>query len=231
MIELVLETKPYEPKLLTGSDSRIEIKDTLITATPGRKLKIRMKLEKGSTLFTTHTIDSITIASDTFSINKRRFVYEMIPEEGTNLVDLVMIEENGDKSITQLVIQAEKDEDESEEQIDTGDGIESDITDSQALPGDPVDIEKEQKQLQKKIDQLRQNGSENIRELLEGIDPSALGITNIEELIEYLEKQGADRNQLEELKTIHKVNNKADELLRLMINNSDGALQQYLRDT
>ncbi len=222
--ELVLETKPYEPKLLTGSDSRIGIEDTLITAQPGRKLKIRMDLEKGSTLFAAHSIDSITIASDTFNINRRRFVYEIVPEEGTNLVDLIMVEENGDRSITQLVIKAGK-----EEEIDTGDTIISDITDQQAVPGDPADKEKERNQLQKEIDQLKQDGSKELRELLKDIDPSTLGINNIEELIEYLERQGADRNQLEELKSIHKVNNNADELLRMMINNSERELQQYLR--
>ena len=231
---LSLETKPYEPLLLTGNDSKIEIEDTIFFAKPGKQLRIRLDLEKGATLYAQHTIDSSIISSDTFSINRSRFVYEMIPEKGTNMVDLVMIEENGDKSLRQLVIYSEDDEDlvgkdtegqvDAEEQISTG-GETDRQTDSETAD----EPESEREQLQEDIDKLKQYASGELKELLENTDPDALGITNMDELFKYLTSQQADKKQLEELKVIHLMDNNAAELLELMIKNSDGELEQYLR--
>ncbi|MEX2429286.1 MAG: hypothetical protein WD577_13645, partial [Bacteroidales bacterium] len=216
--ELVLETKPYESKQLTGSDSRIGIEDTLSIARPGSKLRIRLNLEKGSTLFTTHTIDSITIASDTFSISKGRFVYEIIPEEGTNLVDLIMVEENDDKSITQLIIQADKEEEEEEELIDTGYVTTIDTTDHQDIPDDPTDMDKEQQQLQKEadllvtalsdqinekpldvfVDYLLENSPKELRNFIRDLNLQKEEIQNINDLVSYLIKHADQSGFTEE---------------------------------
>jgi hypothetical protein len=229
---LSLETKPYEPLLLTGNDSRIEIDDTLFFTKPGEKLKIRMNLAKGATLYARHSIDSITIASDTFSINRSRFVYEMITGKGTNLVDLVMIEDNGDKSLTQVVIYTDDDEEiaDTEGQADTEDQtIPGEMADRQPASETVDKPESERAQLQNDFNKLTQYAKGELKEILENTDLEALGINSIDELFKHLDSQQADQKQLEELKVIHLVDNGAAELLELMIKNSEGELEQYLR--
>ena len=231
---LSLETKPYEPLLLTGNDSKIEIEDTVFFAKPGKKLRIRMDLEKGARLYARHTIDSIIIASDTFSISRSRFVYEMIPEKGTNLVDLVMIEENGDKSLRQLIIYSDEDEEltdrDREGQVDAeGETITAGETDQQSDSEAADKPESERAQLQEDIEKLIQHAKGELKEILENTDTEALGINSMDELFKYLDNQQADHKQLEELKVIHLVDNDAAELLELMIKNSERELEQYLR--
>jgi hypothetical protein len=232
---LSLETKPYEPLLLAGDDSKIIIEDTIFFAKPGKKLRIRMDLEKGATLYARHTIDNSTIASDTFSINRSRFVYEMIPEKGTNMVDLVMIEENGDKSLRQLVIYSDEDEElsDTEGQADTSDTERQTITgretDRQPDSETAARPESERAQLKEDIEKLTQYAKGELKEMLENTDPEALGINSMDELFKYLESQLTDQKQLEELKVIHLVDNNAAELLELMIQNSERELEQYLR--
>lgn len=228
---LRLETKPGESLLLTGDDSKIEIEDTVFFAKPGKKLKIRMNLEKGATLYARHTIDSIAIASDTFSISRRRFVYQMTPEKGTNLVDLIMIEENGDKSLRQLVVYSEEEEEPSteehidaEEQTDTGKDI-----DQQPDSETATQPASEKVRLKEDIEKLTQHARGELKEMLENSDPETHGINNMDELFKHLETRGADPRQLEELKLIHLVGNNAAGLLELMIKNSERELEQYLR--
>ena len=224
---LSLETKHYQPLLLTGDLSRIEIKDTVFFAQPGKKLRIRMNLERGSTLTASHTIDSVTIATDTFEINRRRFVYEIIPEKGTNIVDLEMTEENGDRSTKQLLIYTEE---EDEEQADIG------ITDER-IDGDeekPLteegveEADEKMLMLKNEIDRLANHAEGDLKELLQSIDPAAQNIQDIDDLFRYLEERYEDRNKIEELRAIHKADYDAGKLLELMRSNSERELRDYL---
>jgi len=105
---LQLEPVPYTPLVLRGSDSRILIEDSVFSATAGKPFRIRISLEKGSTLLATHLYENDTIAADTFQFDKKRFTYTLTPLEGKNIVALIMEEENGDMSYTDLVINAVK---------------------------------------------------------------------------------------------------------------------------
>ncbi|MEX2370635.1 MAG: hypothetical protein WD578_06490 [Bacteroidales bacterium] len=105
---LVLEPKVYEPKLLTGNESRIIVDDTLYNVKAGRILKIGMQLEEGSVLYASQTIGNRTITTDSFLIEQERFIYELIPAAGMNVVDFTLVEENGDKSLKRVLVDAEK---------------------------------------------------------------------------------------------------------------------------
>jgi hypothetical protein len=103
---LQLEPIPYTPLVLRGSDSRIVIEDSVFSAVAGKPFRIRISLEKGSTLLATHLYENDTIAADTFQFERKRRTYTLTPLEGRNIVSLIMEEENGDISLTDLVINA-----------------------------------------------------------------------------------------------------------------------------
>ena len=105
---LQLEPTPYQPLVLRGKNSRILVEDTLFSAIAGQPFRIRVRLEKGSTLLATHIYEKDTIAADSFGFSKRSLTYTLVPLEGKNTVALVMEEENGDMSFTDLVINAKK---------------------------------------------------------------------------------------------------------------------------
>lgn len=105
---LQLEPVPYTPLVLRGSDSRILIEDSVFSAIAGKPFRIRISLEEGSTLLATHLYENDTIAADTFQFDKKRLIYKLTPLEGKNIVALIMEEENGDMSYTDLVINAVK---------------------------------------------------------------------------------------------------------------------------
>ena len=224
---LNLETKPYEPLLLTGELSRIEVEDTIFFAQPGKNLRIRMDLVRGSILTASHTVNSITIATDTFEINRRRFVYEIVPQKGTNIVDLLMIEENGDRSAKRLLIHAEEDDDEPS---DTGipDALIDGEQEKQLTEEEIDDLEEERLRLKNEIDQLAGYAEGDLKELLQSIDPAAENIRSIDDLFKYLEEHYEDRNKIEELRAIHKADYDAGKLLELMRSNSDRELRDYL---
>ena len=105
---LQLEPVPYTPLVLRGSDSRILIEDSVFSAIAGKPFRIRLNLEKGSTLLATHRYENDTIAADTFQFDTKWFTYTLTPREGKNIISLIMEEENGDMSYTDLVINAVK---------------------------------------------------------------------------------------------------------------------------
>ncbi|MDF1571829.1 MAG: hypothetical protein P1P82_09460 [Bacteroidales bacterium] len=105
---LQLEPVPYTPLALRGSDSRILIEDSVFSAIAGKPFRIRISLEEESTLLATHLYENDTIAADTFQFDKKRLIYKLTPLEGKNIVALIMEEENGDMSYTDLVINAVK---------------------------------------------------------------------------------------------------------------------------
>lgn len=105
---LQLEPVPYTPLVLRGRDSRIVIEDSVFSAVNGKPFRIRISLEKGSTLLATHLYENDTIAADTFRYERKKRTYTLTPLEGKNIVALIMEEENGDLSYTDLVINAVK---------------------------------------------------------------------------------------------------------------------------
>jgi Tol biopolymer transport system component len=105
---LQLEPVPYTPLVLRGRDSRIVIEDSVFSAVAGKPFRIRISLEKGSTLLATHLYGNDTIAADTFQYERKKRTYTLTPLEGKNIVALMMEEENGDLSYTDLVINAVK---------------------------------------------------------------------------------------------------------------------------
>ncbi len=224
---LNLETKPYEPLLLTGESSRIEVKDTVYFGQPGKKLRIRMDLRKGSVLTASHTIDSNVIATDTFEISRERFVYEIVPEKGTNIIDLIMEEKNGDRSTKQLIVYTE-----SEDELLTESGIPDTGIDhvgqEQLTEEDSEVSEEEALQLQNEIDQLAGYAEGDLQELIQNIDPAAENIRSMDELFKYLEQRYGDRNKIEELKAIYKAEYDVEKMLDLMRKNSERELRDYL---
>lgn len=108
--ELALETKPYVPKILTGEDNKIELEDADLEAIAGEMMEINMNLEKNSTLIANVYVDTLQTASDTFFIDKRRFTYEVMPQEGLNTIELELIDENSDISRKTLMVFAAPEE-------------------------------------------------------------------------------------------------------------------------
>jgi len=110
---VVLEPVIREPDVFMGEESRITVRDSLFEAEPGVPFRIKLRLEKGSTLYSTHYADTLLIAQDTFEVDRRRFEVEIQPVEGENRVELIMEEPNGDRSISEvkvLVPEAEPEE-------------------------------------------------------------------------------------------------------------------------
>lgn len=223
--ELALETKPYVPLLLTGDESRIILEDTVFEAKPGKTLKIRLGLEKDSKLYTEHSVDGRSIKTDSFSIDKKRFVYEVTPEAGTNIVSFEMIEQNGDRSLKTVVINVPEDEKNIIEETIVEDVIEipEDIVNEEPV-NDSIYAE-----LQNEIDRLATFADGDLKSVLEKTDAKELGLTSVDDLYKYLESQGISKNDLEDLKMVSKVSNNADNLLKRMIQNSDGELHEYLK--
>lgn len=102
---LELEPMVREPLVLTGEESRIRIRDSVYSAEPGVPFSIKLRIEKGSALYTKHYADTLLVASDTLQPERRRVELEIMPQEGTNQVELIMVEENGDRSISQIVVE------------------------------------------------------------------------------------------------------------------------------
>lgn len=196
---LQLEHIPYQPLMLRGSDSRILIEDSVFNATAGRPFRIRIKLEKGSTLFATHLFRKDTIAADTFSFSKNRLTYTLVPKEGKNTVALIMVEENGDMSFTDLVINAVKPtrrlrrepaDDTAPEvvvtmlpELDSTGNYGSDSLDSlrNAPPPPPPPTEAELI-----IEELIRYAHDDLLDYLEALDPGNQKIVTGEELMDHL---------------------------------------------
>jgi len=224
--ELALETKPYVPQVLTGDASRIMLEDTVFDAKPGKLMKIRLGLEKDSKLYADHSANGTIIKTDSFNIDKKRFVYELMPEAGQNVVTFEMIEQNGDKSLKTVVINVPVGESKLSEETQI-----KDIPDAEVLveqPAEPVSDSIYAK-MQEEIDRLASLAEGDLKAALEIIDAKEEGITSMDELYKYLEEQGFSKSELEDLKMVSKVNNDADNLLKRMIQNSDGELHEYLK--
>ena len=230
---LTLETKPYEPRILTGEDSRIGVDDTLITALPGKKTKINLKVEKGSVLTSEHKLEQDLLSTETFQIDKKRFVYEFIPEEGTNILDFTMVEENGDISKRQVIVLAEKEEkQDTENRLKTDTSKDTDTENVQVESPTAEDLARQDSaynEMQTFIGQLSEISDGKIKSVLDNLDARDAGITNADELFEYLKKQGVEDAEIEELKAILKTNNDADALLTNLLQQSEGSLHAFLR--
>lgn len=221
--ELVLESKIYEPKILTGEENKIDLKDSLFVVKAGEILKIKLGLEKGSTFIANQYADSILISSDTFIVDNRRFVYEFNPLSGTNEVILKMIDKNGDISIKKIYVTVENDEvklneKSSPDQIKTASSTEVENVQPSAVKDD----------IQQTIAELASYASGSVKEILDNLDANEAGITSKKELYMYLERQGIEPDELERLKALESVDNNLEELLKRMIQHSDGNLRVYL---
>ena len=227
---LQLELKPYEPVLLTGDESRILLVDSVYKARPGRKMKLKLRLIEPSMLIVEHTHDSLVIALDTFLVDKERFTVDLVPQEGENVVQLTMIQENGDKSVSVVVLEAEKGRPREQVIQDTV------LVDPRNVPVDvPVEIEPEEvvetddhRAVKAFIESVLPYVDEDTRKLLQGLDPAAEGIESVEELYDYLEQQGVDRQEINKLRVLNKTDNERDELYQLLLDYSDGSMRVYL---
>jgi len=103
---LELEPTVYQPLTLTGEESRIRTRDSVFNAEAGVPFSIKIRIKKGSTLYSTHYADTLPVAIDTMKPDRRRVELEIVPREGENRVELIMEEENGDRSYSQVVVRA-----------------------------------------------------------------------------------------------------------------------------
>lgn len=186
-----LEEKPYQPRILTGPDSRIIIEDTLITALAGKPVSIRMRLEKDAELVAEVYRDSMLAQADTFSIERRRFTYEMVPEEGTNMVEFSMTEPNGDVSLKTVVVKALIPVGARDMTLSDTAGI--DTTELLAEPVETINMDSLYAALRRIIERMIPHSAGNLLGTLETIEAEGLDVTNTKGLLDSLEVYGDAR--------------------------------------
>lgn len=181
---LQLEPAPYQPLMLRGSDSRILIDDTVFNAIAGKPFRIRIQLEKGSTLIATHLYDNDTIATDIFEFNRKRMTYSLVPLEGRNTVALIMEEENGDMSFTNLTINAVKPARRTRDAAEVVVSLipELDSVSADSAPPPPTEAEKI-------LEELIKYSHEDLLDYLEELNLDDEKIVTGEELMDHLTRK------------------------------------------
>lgn len=219
-----LATKPYVPLLLTGKDSRIIVEDTPLDAKAGQPAKIKLKLEKGSTLVVDHFVNGDLVETDTFAVDRTRFTYEFVPEPGENTIKFTMIEENGDRSIKSITVNA----------ASTAPGTVTDELDKKER-GDEGEPEIEiaaadsvYEQVQAYIDRLAGYAKGELKSTLDTLNAAKEKIESRQELYRFLESEGIDQRSLNDLRVISMLDNNTEELLKRLKQTSSGELYEYL---
>jgi Tol biopolymer transport system component len=190
---IVLETKPVPPRLLTGDESRIILDDTLITAVAGKPLKIKMRLEKDAELVASIFRDSLLAGSDTFAIDRRRFTYEMVPEEGNNTIEFTLTESNGDVSLKTLVVKGLLPVGIAEgPTMDSAEAVS--VTDTDAIrPEPPINLDSLNAALRQIIERVKPHAGGNLLQTLETLVVEELGVNSTKGLLDSLESFGKVR--------------------------------------
>ena len=165
-------------------DKLLELKDTLIVVDEGKPVKIRFNAEKGSNAVIHVLNDSVQIAADTLSVDRRRMTYEFEPEPGVNDVIITLTDPEGNVvtkkvqviyPLEEATIEDENSSTVLSEEKNTREIIKQDEEDARI-------------QNSKFKDFIISNSDGELKAFLEQTDLKALGIENEKDLIDYLYK-------------------------------------------
>jgi tetratricopeptide (TPR) repeat protein len=214
VIELTLvETVPL---VFEGEDSQIQMKDSIFEGLAGEPLIVPLKLEKGALLITKVYQDSTLLSVDTMVIEKRRTELEIVPVPGTSLIELEMIDKDGNihkKSFTVI----------GTEPVPVQLAEEPEIETAPSLPAGMLGL---------LLLDLQNESEGDLKEYLESLDPEKQGIETDRELFEHLyvqaDRVGYDKKEVDLLLAKKLAGDDAALLYQKLLENSDGPLKEYL---
>jgi hypothetical protein len=134
-----------------------------------------------------------------------------------------MIEKNGDRSLKTIIVNA----------------FDAIALENDSIFESPIDANQTNAMLaqepdstafivQNQLDELTEYSDGALKITLKGIDIGELDIKNSNDIFQYLEKQGIEKEEINELKASEVSKNNPDKLLQNLIQNSDDELNDYL---
>jgi hypothetical protein len=220
------EMKP-QPKIV----DKIKLTDSIYRVTKAGAVKIDLTLEKNSELYVDVYHDSIFSRIDSFSIDRRKFIYSYKPVQGKNILKLKLVDEEGNLSYKDVVIyyNPEKQAPVTRKEVPAR---------KEQVPVPSLsDISKQLQAgyINQYIDQLKNlTDNEALKTTLSNIDPAKEGITNLQELYNYLvrstETGGYETNEINNLFTKLSVRTELITLLEKLTKLSTGGLRQALEN-
>jgi tetratricopeptide (TPR) repeat protein len=219
-IELDLVVKPTV--IFEGEDSQIQLKETLYEGVAGETISVDVRAPKGSILVVRTYQDSMLVGTETIELEKRRTDLEIVPLPGTSVVEIEMIDEDGNIHRNSFTVIGAVPE--------TKDAEESLGEDEQTMtPQDPVHDNPAGLLLL----QLKDNSDGNLQQHLAGIVPEKENIGSERELMEYIydqaDVQDYNREDVDILLAGTVSDGDAKLLQEKLIDHSDGALKEYLQ--
>lgn len=100
---LIEETSEL-PKTVSARGPEMEIENYSYTVTANESIPIRLDLEKDTHLKVVSMLDGIVKKTEHFDIKRRKFVYMLTPEPGTNTLRFTLFNSTGDSTVREVSI-------------------------------------------------------------------------------------------------------------------------------
>jgi hypothetical protein len=234
-IEVALAEKP-ELKPLPKIVDKIKLTDSIIYVSRPNPVKIDLLLEKNSELFIDAYHDTLFAGTDSFSIDRKRFTYSYKPLPGKNILKLKLVDEDGNLSFKDVIIYytPEKKTGTRKEVPAKEKPVTTKKIEEEKLPSAGQIIEQlHSGYVNQYIDQLKVlTDNQELINTLSNLDPEKEGITNLQELYDYLvknaEKGGYEVKDVNNMFTRLSQRTELLSLLENLTKLSEGGLKQAL---
>ncbi|MEA3461317.1 MAG: hypothetical protein U9R49_05520 [Bacteroidota bacterium] len=242
-IELALikeEIPEEEVELFEGEESKIKLKESHVEAVAGVPLVIPLVAPKGSTIIVRTYQDSVLISTDTIVTEKRRSELQIVPVPGNSEVELEMCDEDGNIHRNRIMVvgstplvkdrmeepAAGEEGMEAKQAIDEDDDLQLAKTGSVGGAALLILPLAEQSDGALRAELLRLDSTVRIDSVSEGpVTEKEL----FEQLYEASASKGYDENEVDALLIDLLSDGKAALLLQQLTEQTDGALQEYLK--
>ncbi len=237
-IEVALSEKPEEvsqPKIV----DKIKLSDSTFYVTNNDVLNIEMTLERNSDLYVDIYHDSQYTGTDSLKIDRRKFTYSYKPVPGKNILKLKLVDEDGNLSYKDIVIVYNPEKKTpviKKKEPPKKETVTEKVTGQVPVPSNDMIIKQFQTSyINQYIDQLKDlTENEALGNKLSNLDPAKEGITNLQELYDYLMKNTeAGGYEAKDVNNLFTKLSQRTELLNLLENLtklSTGGLRQALED-
>jgi len=220
------EEPEEEPEVFVGEESDIKLKQTQFEEVAGAALLVPVIAPKGSVLVVKTYQDSVLISTDTLVTEKRKTDLKIVPVAGTSVVELELIDKDGNIHRNSLIVVGSIAADEASQEVlmqDVGD--EQEISQDHPLNEVPVGI---------MLLQMQDASEGPLHEVLMELDPEKEGIDSEQELFNYLyeesDAQGIDPKDIDLLLANTVSGSDAELLLQQLKEQASGPLKDHLKE-
>ena len=220
------EEPEEEPEVFVGEESDIKLKQTQFEEVAGAALLVPVIAPKGSVLVVKTYQDSVLISTDTLVTEKRKTDLQIVPVAGTSVVELELIDKDGNIHRNSLIVVGNiAAEEASQEVLMQEVGDEQEISQDHPLNEVPVGI---------MLLQMQDASEGPLHELLMELDPEKEAIDGEQELFNYLyeesDARGIDPKDIDLLLANTVSGGDAELLHQQLKEQASGPLKDYLKE-